>query len=359
MPYYCGVSRSITLLLTAIVAAMAGACGDSTLYPWKPVEIKECPPTTLLGFAAVAGDGADGGVEQATTGGNGGVTMPVNDVDRLTAELQRPANEPVTILLTGMLTLATPIKVTLDRDVRGGNKTLIGVGPNSGLIGAGLDLSYTDNVIIQNLKIARAGADEGDAITLLNAHHVWIDHCDLSSDRYDTISGYDGLVDITHGSSYITISWTVFHDHKDTSLVGHTADPAAQAEDSALRVTYHHNMFSKVNSGPRVRWGIAHVANNLFRDVETFGVVSESEAYVKVESNKFDDDVRMSIATSYADGVSGTMDEKGDIFPPNFPIDIMRPTIMPDPLPYSYTPDRADSVAALVTSCAGTGKLEN
>jgi hypothetical protein len=49
----------------------------------------------------------------------------------------------------------------------------------------------------------------------------------------------------------------------------------------------------------------------------------------------------------------------GNIFPSNFPIDIMRPTIMPDPLPYSYTPDRADSVSLLVSSCAGTGKPVN
>jgi pectate lyase len=352
------VLRSSLLVFAVIVAATAAACGDSTLYPWEPVEMKvPCPPTTMLGFAAVAGDGADGGVGQATTGGGTEAPVPVSDVAGLTAELQRPTDQPRVILLTGMLTLTAPIKVTLDRDVRGGNKTLIGAGANSGLTGAGLDLSYTDNVIVQNVKISKAAAGEGDAITLLNTHHVWIDHCDLSSDRDDTTSGYDGLVDITHGSSFVTISWTVFHDHKDTSLVGHTADPAQQTEDSALRVTYHHNLFSKIGSGPRIRWGIAHVANNLFRDVITFGVVSESEAYVNVVRNMFDDDVSLPIATTYQDPTSGTMDEVGDRFPRNFPIDIMRPTIAPQPLPYAYTPDNADSVSTLVSSCAGTGKL--
>jgi pectate lyase len=359
LTYDSGVRRTSHPAVAVILAATAAACGDSTLYPWREVEVKECPPTTMLGFAAVAGNGADGGVAEATTGGNNGLAVQVSDVAGLTAELQRPADQPRIIVLTGMLTLTAPIKVTLDRDVRGGNKTLMGVGASSGLTGAGLDLSYTDNIIIRNIKIAKASADEGDAITLLNAHHVWIDHCDLSSDRNDTTSGYDGLIDITHGSSYLTISWTVFHDHRDTSRVGHTADPTAQAEDSALRVTYHHNMFSRVNSGPRVRWGIAHVANNLFRDVTTFGVVSESAAYVKVEYNKFDNDVKMPIATTYQDDVSGTMEQKGDIFPPNFAIDIMRPTIMPDPLPYSYTPDSADGASALVSGCAGTGKPEN
>ena len=54
-----------------------------------------------------------------------------------------------------MLTTTATIKVTLDKDVRGGNKTLIGVGANSGLTGAGLDLSYADNVILRNLKISK------------------------------------------------------------------------------------------------------------------------------------------------------------------------------------------------------------
>ena len=40
-------------------------------------------------------------------------------------------------------------------------------------------------------------------------------------------------------------------------------------------------------------------------------------------------------------------------------LDIIRPTIMPDPLPYAYGPDRADSVSTLVSSCAGTGNLGN
>jgi pectate lyase len=354
------VLRGALLVLSVILAATAAACGDSTLYPWEPVEMKvPCPPTTMLGFAAVGGDGPDGGAGQATSGGGTEPQVQVSDVAGLTAELQRPADEPRVIVLTGMLTLTAPIKVTLDRDVRGGNKTLIGVGANSGLTGAGLDLSYTDNVIVQNLKISKAAAGEGDAITLLNTHHVWIDHCDLSSDRDDTASGYDGLVDITHGSSFITISWTVFHDHKDTSLVGHTADPAQRTEDSALRVTYHHNLFSKIGSGPRIRWGIAHVANNLFRDVTAFGVVSESEAYVFVEKNMFGNDVMKPLLTTYQDPISGTMVESGDIFPPNVPIDIIRPTIMPDPLPYAYGPDRADSVSTLVSSCAGTGNLGN
>ena len=34
-------------------------------------------------------------------------------------------------------------------------------------------------------------------------HHVWIDHCEV----WDA---YDGNMDITHGSNWITVSWTKF-----------------------------------------------------------------------------------------------------------------------------------------------------
>ena len=78
----------------------------------------------------------------------------MNNVEALTAALQAP--EPRVIVLDGMLTLTEAIKVTADKDNPNGNKTLIGLGANSGLTGAGLDLSYADNVIVRNLKIAKA-----------------------------------------------------------------------------------------------------------------------------------------------------------------------------------------------------------
>jgi pectate lyase len=349
------VSRGILLALIATLAATAVACGDAKLYPYvKPtIEPIPCEDTALYGWAAVGG-GADGGAAQTTTGGGNSQPVVVRDVDRLTAELQRL--EPGVIYLEGMLTTTATIKVTLDKDLRGGNKTLIGMGDNSGLTGAGLDLSYADNVILRNLKISKVSVGEGDAITILASHYIWIDHCDLSSDRDDTISGYDGLVDITHGSSNITISWTRFHDHKDATLVGHSSDVTQMEEDAALSVTYHHNLFLNVNSGPRVRWGTAHVFNNYFQTVTSFGVVSESAAKVQVDHNVFADDVGLAIATTYQDPTSGTMTEMTNEFPAGFVPDIIR-AAPPISLPYSPMPDSVNSLAFLVSECAGTGKV--
>ena len=346
------MTRGVPALL--ILAAIAAGCGDAPVYPYGPAPPSNCPVSTLDGYAAVGGD-VNGVATSPTTGGGNASSMTVNDPVKLAALLQQP--DPLVIYVDGMLNPTDTIKVTLDKDVRGGNKTLIGLGANSGLTNAGLDLGYSDNIILRNLKIAKVHIGEGDAITLLNSHHVWIDHCDLSSDRNDTTTGYDGLVDITHGSSFITVSWTMFHDHGDTSLVGHTSDATQMAEDAALSVTYHHNGFYRVASGPRVRWGNAHVFNNRFQDVSVFGVVSASDALVRVENNLFESVPNLPLATSYGDPLSGTMTEDGDVFSSSGTFDIMRPSVTPPPLPYSGLPDRTESAASLVNSCAGTGKL--
>ena len=120
----------------ALAAALTVACGDAKLYPYtkKPVPPADCSDMKL-GFAAVASSGADGGVSEATTGGNGGQTMIVNRADMLTAALQ--SHDPLVIYLDGMLPLTETIKVTVDKTMRGGNKTLIGMGDSSGFTGRG------------------------------------------------------------------------------------------------------------------------------------------------------------------------------------------------------------------------------
>ena len=51
------------------------------------------------------------------------------------------------------------------------------------LVGVGLRVKNTNNVIIRNLKISKVLATAGDAISIRNAHNVWVDHVDLSSDK--------------------------------------------------------------------------------------------------------------------------------------------------------------------------------
>lgn len=68
-------------------------------------------------------------------------------------------------------------------------------------------------MILRNLRISRVDASNGDAIGLDKALNVWVDHCDLSGDLNVDKDEYDGLLDITHASDWITVTNTYFHDH--------------------------------------------------------------------------------------------------------------------------------------------------
>lgn len=78
----------------------------------------------------------------------------------------------------------------------------------------------------------RLGAD-GDAIDVFASSNVWIDHCFLSRSS-------DGLIDVIHGSTGITISNNYFSQHDKVMLFGHNDGFVA---DKAMKVTLVFNHF--------------------------------------------------------------------------------------------------------------------
>ena len=81
------------------------------------------------------------------------------------------------------------------------------------ITGIGFYIRRVSNVIMRNLKISKVDADNGDAIGIDASSNVWVDHCDLSGDLSGGKDDLDGLVDISHGAEWITVSNTYFHDH--------------------------------------------------------------------------------------------------------------------------------------------------
>jgi pectate lyase len=165
-----------------------------------------------------------------------------------------------------------------------------------------LFLENVDNVILRNLRFADAydhfpqwDPQDGDAgewnsdydnVSLRGATHVWVDHCSFDDgDRPDasarTLLGrrlqhHDGLLDMTRGSNWVTVSWNHLRHHDKTSLVG-GSDGHAQSDAGRLKVSYHHNLWEQLKSRtPRVRFGEVHVANNLYLVHEAAG---EAYAY--------------------------------------------------------------------------------
>jgi pectate lyase len=267
------------------------------------------------------------------------------------------ADSPQIIVVTNLITNDGTSEVRVKS-----NKTIVGKGANAGFTGGGLDLTDADNVILRNLVISKATAGESDAITILRSHHIWVDHCELSSSLTDG-GNYDGLTDITHASDFVTVSWTMFHDHKDTSLVGHSADNAAE-DTGHLSVTYHHNLFSHVYTGPRIRFGSVHLYNNYFLDLNVdpsgktnVGVVSSLDAQVVVEQNRFEN-VGSPMLTVYEGEATGAITESGNTYvgTASASANVIQVTATWRP-PYAYIPDSAESVPALVGKCAGVGKI--
>jgi pectate lyase len=213
---------------TVCLAAMAGTVAGAS----AAVPTPGCADTSSVTDRWPGSNLADGwaGVnawdQDGTTGGAGGQTVLVDTEAAFNAYATCP--QPYVILVNGVINLSRTTDV-------GSDKTVVGVGSGSGFSGYGLNVGLpisdaitsppadaVHNVILRNLRITGA-ADDGINVQMFS-HHIWIDHNDLSDPD-------DGTLDITRGSSYVTVSWNHAHD---------------PVQDSGrLKVTYHHNWFER------------------------------------------------------------------------------------------------------------------
>jgi pectate lyase len=318
-----------------------------------------CPTDPApTGYAAVA----SATLTKGTVGGQAGATVVASTLQELTTYAQMAV--PLVIEVPSAITApagTAQIKVTSD-------KTIVGTARNAGLAGVGLYVLEASNVIIRQLVIQKVPYP-GDSITIQHSNHVWVDHCELFSDRLQPkeVMAYDDLIDVTHASDNVTISWNDLHDNYHPSLVGHSASASAMAEDPGhLTVTFHHNhVHDADNNTPRVRFGTVHVFNNLFQRIVNAAIESQMSALVLVEANVFDAVGGTPITTVYDDPVEGFVATNPD---PRFANpcvstcgadDLMMTKPWPDSqaqLGYTYTPDPTDDPSTLenlVSTCAG------
>lgn len=258
-----------------------------------------------------------------TTGGAAGETVTVTSVDDLTTYAE--SDDPYTIIVSGALTGSAKIRV-------GSDKTIYGESGSS-IEGVGLYVKDVSNVILRNLKISKVVADNGDAIGIQAAANVWVDHCDLSSDLDNGKDYYDGLLDVTHASEWVTVSNTYLHDHYKASLVGHS-DSNADEDTGTLHVTYANNYWKNINSRqPSVRFGTVHIVNNYWEAAQGTGVNTRMGAQVFIESSAFSDCATKAIESADSDeigyasvddvdlGGSENDAEAGDLTASSFPYD--------------------------------------
>ncbi|TRX94292.1 hypothetical protein FHL15_004759 [Xylaria flabelliformis] len=260
---------------TSAIALLA-ACVSASPTP----TVNEQLDARAIEKRATITDSANIGYAQqngGTKGGAGGTTTTVSSLAAFTAAAG--ADGAAVIVVKGSISGAAKVKVT-------SNKSIIGASGSS-LTGIGLTINKQSNVIVRNLKISKVLADYGDAITIQASKNVWVDHVDVSSDRDHDKDYYDGLIDITHGSDWVTVSNSYLHDHWKGTLVGHSDSNSAE-DTGHLTVTYANNYFQNLNSrAPLFRFGTGHIFNSYYSAVNT-AVNTRMGAQVLVESTVFE-----------------------------------------------------------------------
>src|SRR5262245_43655935 len=288
--------------------------------------------------------GADGfaNVGGTTTGGSG-TPVVVDTLAELTAAIGDDVSRVVQV--SGTINLGTS-------NVRfGSNKTITGIGANSGFIGD-LKCVGANNVIIQNLNFSNPNTvGDGDGLTIQVGTHIWVDHCSF-------VDCGDGSLDITHGSDNVTVSWCKFNytfnsGHNFVNLVGHSDGNAAE-DQGKLHITFHHNWWGAgcVERMPRIRFGSIHSYNNFFNcSGNNYCIRASIQSQIFSDRNSFEN---IDEPWDYFDP-PGLIRSSGDLTvncttvlnpPPND--SVFTP-------PYSYTATAASAVKAAVMAGAGAG----
>jgi pectate lyase len=303
------------------------------------VEIYAAAP---MGWASV--DALD---QNGTTGGGDTVPVTVTSLEDFTLAVAGTA--PGVVVLG--VSVTGKVKV-------GSNKTVRGI---PGVVFSGhLGLDGSVNVIVRDLKIVGNNCNDDpdcqsgdDAMTIdSRAHHVWIDHCDISD-------GSDGNLDVSSGSDYITISWTKFWysgfrpgGHQFSNLIGSSDNTVSDL--GHLRVTFHHDWWADGvgERMPRARFGQIHLFNNLYTSVpSSYCVGLGVNANILIEDTVFSRPPRPVNTSSFSNAESvmagfANLYEQGSYAVP----DVGAPVFSP---PYVYTLQPAAVVEATVMENVG------
>ncbi|XP_028755247.1 putative pectate lyase 2 [Neltuma alba] len=127
--------------------------------------------------------------------------------------------------------------------------------------------------------VGHRGGSDGDGITIFASSNIWIDHCFLARCT-------DGLVDVIHASTSITISNNYLTQHDKVMLLGHSDEYTA---DRIMKVTVAFNRFASglIERMPRVRFGYAHVVNNQYEEWIQYAIGGSADPTILSEGNYF------------------------------------------------------------------------
>ncbi len=204
----------------------------------------------------------------------------------ITAYKKGKESRPLNIRIIGNITdpsVLTKGDIVVDTVTAG--LTIEGIGNDATLNGFGLVLKNCSNVEIRNLGFMNCNSSEGDNCGLQqNNNHVWVHNCDFfygdAGSDADQAKG-DGALD-TKTSTYITHSYNHFWDSGKCNLQG------MKSETAENYITYHHNWYDHSDSRhPRIRTCSVHCYNNYFDGNSKYGIGVTMGASCFAENNYF------------------------------------------------------------------------
>lgn len=271
----------------------------------------------VVGFASINGDGFTGPV----TGGQGAPdTLFINgpsDFNKLCEALYHRGRAYKNNTPSGGMKKA-PLVMLLREGVYDGSQTLSAdgakaynsssdmldipeqgdltfIGEKNVVLKLGINVKKSWNILIRNLSIYDY-YDDGINVGYPETHHIWIDHCTFGHPTTMPVDTEhpDGGSDVKDGASFVTISWCHYRNSWKTALLGHS-DNNGSTDAGRLKVTYYANYFENTNSrNPRVRFGEAHVLNNLYNNAGLgktgnlgYGIAASNNSRVYAENNFF------------------------------------------------------------------------
>ncbi|RYQ88447.1 hypothetical protein Ahy_B09g095633 isoform B [Arachis hypogaea] len=134
------------------------------------------------------------------------------------------------------------------------------------------------NVIIHNVRIHDCKAQAPGLVMGANGK-IWIDHNTLQDCE-------DGLLDVTRGSTDVTVSNNWFRNQDKVMLLGHD-DGYIRDQNMKVTVVYNHFGPNCNQRMPRIRHGYAHVANNLYQGWMQYAIGGSMGPSLKSQSNLF------------------------------------------------------------------------
>jgi pectate lyase len=249
-----------------------GSTGTAPTSPTAPGNGSTLPVGVnagLLGYAMVNG---------TTTGGAGGQTVTVTTLSALKAAVGD--NAAKIIYVSGAIKGSGNEYIYVKS-----NKSIIGK-PGASIEGINFYMFTVSNIIVQDLRFKNYVTDAALQIKM-STHHIWVDHCEFSTDRTHGWEYWGKDIAITRESDFVTVSWCKFHDTNLSVLISGGIE-GHEADKGKLHVTMHHNYWYNVSERePTMNWGSVHMFNNYHLNNSGYSLGARAGGTVRTDNEYF------------------------------------------------------------------------